>query len=84
MIDHVSELQRCKDDLIGALASALDNGVSLAECLAALGVEGKPATMLRAFLSRYSDAELAATLREMANANPSDEGLAVKPPAPTI
>lgn len=85
MIDHVTELRRCKDDLIGALALALDNGVSLAECLAALGVEGKPATMLRAFLSRQSDAEIADTLRAMrVPANPSDEGLAVEPPAPTI
>lgn len=84
MIDHVAELHRAKDDLIGALASALDNGVSLAECLAALGVEGKPATMLRAFLSRYSDGELAETLRAMKAENPSDEGLAVEPSAPTI
>jgi anti-sigma factor RsiW len=80
MIDHVAELHRAKDDLIGALASALDSGVSLAECLAALGVEGKPATMLRAFLSRYSDADLAATLREMQTSNPSVEGLGVEAP----
>jgi hypothetical protein len=36
--------------------------------------------MLRAFLSRYSDADLAATLREMQTSNPSVEGLGVEAP----
>ena len=70
--------------LIDSLADALENGVSLAQCLSILGVEGKPATMLRAFLSRYNDAELAETLRAMGTENPPNEGLAVEAEAPTI
>lgn len=64
-------LSQAKDGLIVALVQALENNVSLARCLEVLGVEGKPATMLRAMLSRYSDEQLAEMLSGLAN--PSNE-----------
>lgn len=75
MSDPRNELTAAKLALVEAFVHALESGITLAETLALLGVEGKAATMIRAFLSRYSDAQIAAMLREVAGAESLDGGI---------
>lgn len=58
-------LVRARNGLLAALADALEAGVKLADCLTALGVEGRPAIMVRAFLHSYSDTQLAVLVRDV-------------------
>lgn len=72
MNEYEQELLDSRNGIILAIAKALEHGVPLSRCLELLGVEGKPATLLRAFLGRYQEGELAGALRELVE-NPSNE-----------
>lgn len=58
-----SRLVQARAEIVNAFVDALENGVEFARVLELLGVEGKPATMLRAMLSRYSNEQLAEMLQ---------------------